>query len=388
MNVFKVYFKIIKSNLAAILLYTFIFFGILLLNFFARSYNGETGYVAEKQQIAIINRDEDSEIIDGLRDYLSVSNDIVELEDNESVLRDALFYREATYIIIVPEKFSSNFGTDNELLLENMVVLDSNASVYINNSVNSYFSTWKTYKSLNTDLNENKISELVSKDLKNEVTVELTKRENTKKENKVKLYVNLAAYGLVGTILMAISLAMSTLNGTEIKRRTSCSPKKMSENQRQIIFANVVLGLSICVIYVVGAYCCLGKQVINKAGILLGINLLIFCTVVTCMGVLVSYLTKKKDVQMAITTSVSLGMAFVSGVFVPQNMLGKNVLVVAKISPMYWFVRANDEIVELTSYQLKDLSDIFSYYGVQIVFSVAFICLALVATKRLASSET
>ena len=39
---------------------------------------------------------------------------------------------------------------------------------------------------------------------------------------------------------------------------------------------------------------------------------------------------------------VSLGTAFVSGVFVPQELLGEKVLAMAKFFPMYYYVRINN----------------------------------------------
>ena len=69
-----------------------------------------------------------------------------------------------------------------------------------------------------------------------------------------------------------------------------------------------------------------------------------------------------------ITNIASLSMAFVSGVFVPQYLLGEGLLTVAKFMPMYWCVVASNMIDVNSTY---DSGKLLMCFGIEILFIVA-----------------
>jgi ABC-2 type transport system permease protein len=52
-------------------------------------------------------------------------------------------------------------------------------------------------------------------------------------------------------------------------------------------------------------------------------------------------LTRNRAAISAISTVFSLGLSFISGAFVPQELVSESVLNVSKAFPMYYFIRAN-----------------------------------------------
>ena len=76
------------------------------------------------------------------------------------------------------------------------------------------------------------------------------------------------------------------------------------------------------------------------------------------------------DLINGISTVASLGTAFISGVFVPQEFLGAKVLAVAKFFPTYYFVTINN--MKITSF-----GDVSYELFMQVLFGIAFLSIGL-----------
>ena len=102
MQVFRTYFKIIKSNLMQMMIYIVIFIGLAVLFSIMSQTSSSTSFTPQKPLVAVINHDENSELLRGFTDYLDQNADIVPLKDDPSTLKDALFFREVVYIATYP----------------------------------------------------------------------------------------------------------------------------------------------------------------------------------------------------------------------------------------------------------------------------------------------
>ena len=70
MQVFKTYFKIIKSNLMQMMIYIVIFIGLAVLFSMMSQTNNNVSFTPQKPSVAIVNHDENSELLRGFTDYL------------------------------------------------------------------------------------------------------------------------------------------------------------------------------------------------------------------------------------------------------------------------------------------------------------------------------
>ena len=77
---------------------------------------------------------------------------------------------------------------------------------------------------------------------------------------------------------------------------------------------------------------------------------------------------------------LGLGMAFLGGVFVPQNMLSDEVLAVARFLPTYWYVRANNMLAGFST-EIFDMHLYWNAIGIQLLFALTAFALTLVASK-------
>ena len=107
MIIYKTFLKILNKCKFPIILYT----GILL--FFAgvnmTSNDQSMDFTAEKPDILIINYDKEEGITKNFIDYLKENTTVrTDIENNEQAIKDAIFYRDISYIIYIPK----NFGED------------------------------------------------------------------------------------------------------------------------------------------------------------------------------------------------------------------------------------------------------------------------------------
>ena len=116
----------------------------------------------------------------------------------------------------------------------------------------------------------------------------------------------------------------------------------------------------------------------------LGLNILnsfVFLFSALAISYIVGLTAKSENVVGAIATIVSLGLAFLSGAFVPQFLLSDTVLKVARFTPNFWYVYTNDKIAEITTFTKANVSELLGYMGIQMVFAVALFCIAIVISK-------
>jgi len=67
---------------------------------------------------------------------------------------------------------------------------------------------------------------------------------------------------------------------------------------------------------------------------------------------------------------------------VPQAIMSKAVLSVARFLPSYWFVRANDTITELSKFTTDSLRPIYGSILIQLGFAVALFSVTLLLSKE------
>jgi ABC-2 type transport system permease protein len=72
MQVFKVYFKIIRANIKQISIYLIIFLALSLLNSMSTKSKTEESFSQTKTNVAFINSGENTALTEGFKEYLSI----------------------------------------------------------------------------------------------------------------------------------------------------------------------------------------------------------------------------------------------------------------------------------------------------------------------------
>ena len=66
----------------------------------------------------------------------------------------------------------------------------------------------------------------------------------------------------------------------------------------------------------------------------------------------------------------------------PLEVFGKNMRIVAKFMPTYWYIYAVDAIVEVKELTFDATRNMLEGMGIQLLYAVAFMCIASVVVRR------
>ncbi|MDD2519048.1 MAG: ABC transporter permease, partial [Bacilli bacterium] len=138
MIVFNNYFKVLKKYSSMIITYTIIFVAFAVFATNANTTNTSDSFSSTKTNVAVINRDQETVLIESFVNYLGDNAEIKELKDDEEALRDALFYREVDYILIIPENFTDDFMASKNPKIDTMNIPDSYSMKYTEMLLNRY----------------------------------------------------------------------------------------------------------------------------------------------------------------------------------------------------------------------------------------------------------
>lgn len=97
------------------------------------------------------------------------------------------------------------------------------------------------------------------------------------------------------------------------------------------------------------------------------------------LTLLVSTFALKQQSLSMIANVASLGLSFLSGIFVPQYLLGKGVLAVAHFLPTYWYIRLNSMLGGISD-EILTTAKYWRFIGIQFGFFVAIFCIYLVSS--------
>ena len=385
MQVCRAYFKVIKKHYPSLIIYFAIF--LLLAVIVSSSLKGQTSaeYNKTESNIAIINNDSDSPLNQGLVNYLSSNAKIVKLNDNNEDIQDALFYGNVSYVLRIPAGFSQSFasGTGN-INLQKTTSAISATSVNIDMLINRYLNLSGLYAKNEPSLNAGEIENDVLSDLQISSQVDFASDKKQTATINMSYYFRIIAYSILAIIIMGITSIMMSFNEESFSRRNQCSPMKPNTMNLQMILANATFAFVVWVIMCIFIFLLYGEFVLSTGILLMCLNALIFTIASLGIGFLAGKFVKDHVVQAAVTNVVALGICFISGVFVSQELLGRSALKIASFTPGYWYIKAIQDIIHITSYSTANMLPVIYSMLIQLGFAAAFIIIALAVPKKVA----
>lgn len=384
MQVYKAYFKIIKKNIGQLFIYLIIFLLFAIIFGKVSTSPKDTDFESTKVNISIINKDENSKLISGLRDYLKENANIVDVGTSKEDLQDALFFREAEYIITIPKGFTKEILKGNkDINIEKTVIPNSTSEIYMDNLINRYLNTVKMYTSTIDNISQAKLVSNVNKDLSHTTDVKIKTYDNDYSNNaSCANYYNFFAYSMFAVLILGISLVMISFNNKDLKRRNLASSLSMKNMNIQMVFANITYALVVWFVMIIASFIMFKNYMFTINGLLSLLNSFVFTLAALSISILISNLVTSRNALSAVVNVIALGSCFISGVFVPQQYLGDTVLSIAKFNPTYWYVKANDDIAILVNYSNENMRPIFMSMIIVLGFALAVYAVTLVVIKQ------
>jgi ABC-2 type transport system permease protein len=375
MQVFKLFFKIAKTKWLATLVFLGIF--LLILNF-TNIGGGSTSFTTSKMALTVYDHDK-TEASKKLCEYLKKDNEIVDVEDDKDKLIDALYVTSTNYVITINEGYQDKLSKgETDGLFTARYLHDSYTNKLADSMLDTYVSTVKAYLAGGMELDKALDAAQQALDVKTEVTFETF--ENESAQTKAASFFNYMPYALLSLIVSVLCPVIVAMNKKEVGFRTKCSSIKTSSVSVQTIAAS---GIFVVIIWLILMAFGIGKN----GGMFSGnmwyavLNTVSFTLVCVAIALLFAELGIGDNVLAFVTQVLGLGMAFLCGMFVPQEMLSSSVLAAARFLPAYWYVKANDMICGLGTDKFK-LSTVMMCIGIQLLFAAAIFAVSLIVKRQ------
>jgi len=375
MTVFKYFWKIMYTRRVSIIMMFAIF---MVLNiFFVQNAAEVTEINASESTIAIMDEDH-SQLSAGLVDYLEARHTLVELENNEATLQDALFFREVTYILMIPAGFENDFlANPANARLENVSVPNTVVGVFIDRQIEDFLVTTNTY--LNANFEMNQAIQNTIRDLNQGVEVEILQGRII--DNSM-FHFQFLAYLFMAVIILALGPIFFTFNKKDVARRNDCSSLSLLNRNMQLTLGCGITAIGLWVISFVPMFFFYREEVFTTVTLFRGINSLALLAVALGTAFLLGNILTNDDTLAGASNIIAIGLSFLTGVFVPQEFLGERVLMVGRFLPTYWYVRGNTALSGMVELSGEVARMFWEGFLIQLGFAVVLFAVTLVIVKQ------
>jgi len=377
MTIFKTFLKILNKNKFIVILYTIILLIFGGMNMKTKDNN--VNFKAVKPDIVIINKDSEEGITKDLINYIKENSNIIEIEESEEKINDALFYRETNYVIYIPENYNKDFINQKNPEIKIKSSGDYQAS-YAEMILKRYIEIANTYNKTIKD--ENELIKKIHETLQVKTTVEITSSLDIDALYGVSFYYNFESYSILACLIYVICLILSTFNNEKIRKKNIISSTNYKKINRTLLLSNCLYSFVVWLFYTIMSFILVGNIMFTTHGIIFIINSFIFTICSTTLAFLIGTIITKKDGISGIVNVVALGSSFLCGAFVPIEYLPETVLKIAHILPTYWYIQNNEITRKLEKINIDTLKPIFTNWIVIIIFIIVFIILTNIISKR------
>lgn len=372
MTVFKTYWKIVKKNIGIIILYTvmLLVFGTMNLKTNKNSFE----YVSSKPDIIIVNNSSGI-ITDNLISYLKTNANVKNITD-ETDIDDAVFFRDANYVIYIPKDFESKLESGKEVNID-IKTNNSYDSYIASELLNKYLDVFSKYMNLYNDkiLAIQKLDNTLNK--KAGVVIE----NKTNLNSKTSLFYNFSSYSIMAIVIYIICLVLSSFNDEKISKRTNVSGMNYKTFNNYLYISSFTFTFIIFIVYLILSFLILKNSILNINGILYSLNMFIFFIVSFTMAILISNLVKSKGAISGVVNVISLGSAFLCGAFIPVKYMPSFALKIAHIFPTFYFIDNNEYIASLQNFDKASYEFVLKNFIIMIIFVMIFLILNSLVTR-------
>lgn len=372
MTIFKTYWKIVKKNIGIIILYTVMLLVFGTMNLKANKNSFE--FISSKPDIIIVNNSSGI-ITDNLISYLKTNANVKNITD-ENDIDDAVFFRDANYIIYIPKEFENKIENGKEFNID-IKTNNSYDSYIASELLNKYLDVFSKYMNLYND----KILAIQQLDNTLNKKASVVIENKTSLNSKTSLFYNFSSYSIMAIVIYIICLVLSSFNDEKISKRTSVSGMNYKTFNNYLYISSFTFTFIIFIVYLILSFLILKSSILNINGILYSLNMFIFFIVSFTMAILISNLVKSKGAISGVVNVISLGSAFLCGAFIPVKYMPSFALKIAHIFPTFYFIDNNEYITSIQNFDKVSYEFVLKNFIIMIIFVMIFLILNSLVTR-------
>lgn len=384
MQVFKLYFKLLKSYKGVVILYFVIFMAVAVI--MTKNLAADSNVSMKETKLDIMIVDEDKKTLGrALEEYFGSRHDLVEMEYDKEQITDALYWRKLDYVLVIPEGFEESILSDeiDDMELQNMKVPGYYDAVFFESELSMYTAKLKGLLAAGYSMEEAE-GQLVK--LQEEKTeVKIASFVNEKQNDICTVFFAYVPYLFITLGMNGIGLILIVFNEQKVKDRMECSCTTMQERIAGLACGILVFGI-IMLAAVVAVAGVLSKGSIfsdNRFPYFL-INMLAMLLFGLSLGFFAGTIAKNKDAMNGLVNVISLALCFLGGVFVPQEFFSETIIKVAKFFPTYWYVATNNSIGAMKELTPQLASEMTTQVGLVVGYALVVfaVTVVIISNKR------
>lgn len=378
MQVFKAFMMVLRKRLGSVLLYVGIFIGICVMMTY--STDSVEGFKYSKLDISVTDLD-DSPASHALADYISENHNVVELGNDKDKMIDMLFYREVDIILTINEGYSGSLenGITDDLLSIYCVPGDNN-EIFFKSRMDSYHGALSACIAGGMDIDAAALRAAELAEAEIEVETVNFSENNAEFGEDIQMFFQYLAYILIVTLIAGLCPTLLVMTQGGIRSRTSCSCISVTSHTIQLVSGALVTVMSIYLLLIGVAAVLFGSELFSEKGLLAMLNSFVYLIFSMMLTLFIAVLAPGRRGVDIIANTLSLGMSFLCGVFVPQSLLSGTVLAIGKFLPAYWYVKANNMIAGSDG-AVFTYESYFICIAIELAFSAALFCVTLLIAK-------
>ena len=368
--------KILKKNIGLVSIYLLIFFSIAMVLQASSKKEHLEDFEKTRIDLAIADQD-DSTLSHALTKYLKPIHNVYKISAEPTVMQEELFYRNAEYIVQIPKNFYETCIVDENPLSVTKVP-GSYSSFYVDQQINAWLNSIRTYTAAGFSQKE---AAAALEQSVSEVTM-YQDDETAIETPGYTYYFRYIPYLFLAVLCYSMGYILLAFRKENIQKRMQASAVSTHRQNLEGLLAMFTIGFSLWLIVVAGAGIMYGKELlISKVLGYYLLNTFLMLTIALSLAYLIGLFMKNSNMLNGITNIVSLGICFLSGVFVPMNIMNKKVLRVAQFLPVYWYENVNETLSRYHIVSGKIAVDIWKSMGIEIMFTLALLALILAVSK-------
>lgn len=204
--------------------------------------------------------------------------------------------------------------------------------------------------------------------------INVNREEDTSAAAGLKYFFNFLGWAIFSLIINSIGWALFELNNERLRIRTAVSPV----SNIRFAFENFTAQLTVITVFlaILIAFAALvyRNTIHNLPLASYTLNAVVYAAVVLSATFMLNAALKKGAVMGIIGTVLPLSLAFISGIFLDQELLPDSITKLAQVFPTYYYVRAN-------SFTERMLRPDWNNIGLQLLFLLLYFTLGVYFSK-------
>ena len=377
MIVFKTILKILNKLKGLIILYTIMLISVTLVN---QTSDNVDSFEEVKPSVIIVNNDKSKNgVTNHFIKYLENHMEVKDIDiGNEEKIDDALFYRDVSLVVYIPDGFGDDLLDNKDVSVEYKISGDKGSS-YGKMLVQNYFDSFNIY---NNYYDGDELFDRLDNALNVDVNVEVKSKLDTNSLSRMARFFNFLNYAILAGCVYSISMILASLKSENVRKRTIVSSYDYKKYNRIVLGACSIVIIGMWLLYMILALIIFKDLFISMNGLWYVINSFVFSLCSLCIGFLIGNITQNKGAISGIVNVVSLGSSFLCGCFVPFEFMPDYVIKIAHIFPTYYFVINNEALKVMDNFSLSSVSPLIFNIGIVLIFGFCFVIITNYVSKK------